>query len=66
MRISIGQTSAVCGNCQGLEFEPATSVIPSIVKRYRCVSCAKEYLHGDLLLSISEQLVAASKKGGKP
>ena len=62
MRITIGQTSAICTKCQGREFEPAASALPSIDKRYRCVSCAKEFLHGDLLLSISEQLVAASKK----
>ncbi|MGE5639161.1 MAG: hypothetical protein ACM30H_03640 [Clostridia bacterium] len=65
MRITIGQTSAICANCQGLEFEPAVSTMPSIDKRYRCMSCAKEFLHGDLLLSISEQLVAASKKDRK-
>ncbi len=65
MRISIGHTSATCTQCKGQEFEPTASAMPSIDKRYRCVSCAKEFLHGDLLLSISEQLVAASKKDRK-
>lgn len=62
MRVAVGETTAICGKCRGEQFAPlAGSGHHLRDKRFSCAGCGAQYEYAELLLNISEQVVAATK-----